>query len=104
MISSGNRFYEKKRHHLAKQCRRNADAAFHQRRYQHSIELYTKSLTFDNNNPTTYLNRAAACVLKSFIILSFIFDLDYNLNNFDASIQDYSQVLMINSNHIQGFH
>ncbi|CAF3784793.1 unnamed protein product [Rotaria sordida] len=89
-LSIENESYEdNKRRHTAEQHRLNGDTAFKLNNYQQSIDLYTKSIILDNNS-ITYMKRAIAY---------------FKIENFDASIQDCSQVLLINSKDIQAlFH
>ncbi|CAF3097831.1 unnamed protein product [Rotaria sp. Silwood2] len=76
---------DNKRLYTSAQYRLNGDTTFKLNDYQQSIDLYTKSIALDKNS-ITYMKRAMAF---------------FKLENFDASIQDYSQVLLINSKDIQ---
>ncbi|CAF1219727.1 unnamed protein product [Adineta steineri] len=73
-----------KRRHMARQHRLNGNTAFYSDHYQQSIDLYTESLSLDENI-FTYYNRAIAY---------------FKLNDYNASIQDCFQVLKINPAHI----
>jgi len=49
------------------------------------------------------MNRAIACRLKYFILFNLnVFYLAYELNRFDAAIQDCFEVLSIDSKYING--
>ncbi|CAF3746768.1 unnamed protein product [Rotaria sordida] len=88
-LSRNESYEDNKRRHTAEQHRLNGDTAFKLNNYQQSIDLYTKSIILDNNS-ITYMKRAIAY---------------FKIENFDASIQDCSQVLLINSKDIQAlFH
>lgn len=85
-VTDSKSYETNKRLHRAEQHRLNADTAFKLKNYQQSIELYTNSLAIENNL-IVYLSRAVAYV---------------KVNNFDAAIEDYSKVLAMDSENIEG--
>jgi tetratricopeptide (TPR) repeat protein len=88
---------------MAEQHRLNGNTAFKSNNYQQSIDSYTKSITLDQTNTVVYMNRAIARKSLNYSLRQSLFlNLDFKLNNYDASITDCSQVLSKDPHHIKG--